>query len=873
MKLRQIVIDRMPGIDQAFSVKEFGGGLNIILGPNGIGKSQLCAAVRALLWPDRGNGDHQLTARAVFGHEGELWSVVRDGTVHGWQRGGVDSDPPALPGEWLEGCFFLGLRDLLDDSDRAGRRLAEEIRRQMSGGFDLEAVQQSCRAAVPPQIGRAENKAIAAAEKEIRQAQQSQAEVERGEGELEELRNRASQAARASSRIDEIKAALSLQVVRGELAQRQNNLAEMSAALVNLDGKEVQRLDELDEELLRKRGEAKSAVLSLAKSREAVTATRLAETIDSVALATWRERAEKLRENERLLDAARLDHQSACQSVEQCRRTLGDHRLPKDWEDSAGRAVGLDESRALFEFLKESERLAIKIETLRERLSLLSARSFSSEEAKRLELLKRGVPPLRAWLRAPDSAGEDRVASFWPSRTIHLTVGGLLIAAGVLLVVISGLATVGPGMLAIGLGTGFVVSGVFSRTRIEKTDASQSTDWRGVAERQFPEALESPEAWRPEVVEARLDALEDQVASLDASEKRARDRQVERGPFEETLKGLESRFDELQTRRGGIAAGLELDSLRSDAELVDLAQAVVALRETTVTARAAETVTSALEASTEALLTELAETLIGLGESGPVDSASCRAGVHSLEQRDRALRIAVADGLRAEEDRDRLDLEIERLAAAKCELFATAGIENQDRLALLRTLEELPRYRALRLECADFTSRSERLLAELESADGSALVDRKPNELIEETTALEEEAAARDQLREKIGGIRTGVRNAKEGHVLEEAIDKKTAALHSLGERREEALIGLAGEFLIDQVRREHETNQMPRVLARARSRFSVFTDHRYELKVSAEDGGSFIAVEGQSGQGLRPEQLSDGTRAQLILAARLAFA
>ena len=41
---------------------------------------------------------------------------------------------------------------------------------------------------------------------------------------------------------------------------------------------------------------------------------------------------------------------------------------------------------------------------------------------------------------------------------------------------------------------------------------------------------------------------------------------------------------------------------------------------------------------------------------------------------------------------------------------------------------------------------------------------------------------------------------------------------------------------------------------------------------MAPEEHGSFIAVETRTGAGRRPDQLSDGTRAQLLLAAQLAF-
>ena len=63
MKLRRLAIERLPGIDRPFELGELEDGLNIIVGPNGIGKSRLCGAVRALLWRERAllRDPHDLT--------------------------------------------------------------------------------------------------------------------------------------------------------------------------------------------------------------------------------------------------------------------------------------------------------------------------------------------------------------------------------------------------------------------------------------------------------------------------------------------------------------------------------------------------------------------------------------------------------------------------------------------------------------------------------------------------------------------------------------------------------------------------------------------------------------------------------------------
>ncbi len=882
MKLQWLRIERLAGIDRPFDLEDLDSGLNIIVGPNGIGKSRVCTAVRALLWHERGVLGDEFTARADFEHEDARWQVVRDGSHYRWQRDGIDAIPPALPGERLDGCFFLGLRDLLDDSDLAGRDLAGEIRKEMSGGFDLEAVEHRFAGVLTKSVGKKEGRALSAAEQEIRKAERVQVELQRSEREIESLEVRAAEAERALKRLNAFTTAITLQGLRADHAQRMGELSGLPDALASLDGKETLRLDKLVEGLVQKRREREAASDALNESREAARATGLDAPIDSASLATWRERAEKLTDLESRVETARVGVARAREAVRKSRQFLGGDALSEPEADSeidVEQTLGIADDFDLFAFLRDSHQLASEREAVTERLRLLAARKFPDEDSRRLELLRRGVEPLRRWLRSPDPGSQASEGKRWPSWR-NLAVGGAALIAigstahstGSTAQFFSWLLPYSMVAIGAGIGLGLASLSLFVRAR-SNAQAADSTDWRFVAAKQFPESLEPPRDWSIDSVEAHLNQLEDELAKYDANEKRARDRAVERGQLEETLNGLDQRLRDLESRRGILFSRLGLDSMRPDIEMVDLAGALDASRAAHVEAKRAAAQLEELEEQHSQQLEGIAAPFEKLGERMPTDGASARAGVHALEARDRALRSATAEESREGKNLDRLDREIDGLEADKSEIFQIAGIETNDRAELTRLLSHLARYRELVDEIAKLAAVIERDESSLESAGEAALTGISIALLEEERSNLERKSENRQDLDRRIVEIRLQAEDARKGRVLEDAIAKKSSAMSALRDRRDEALAALAGKSLVESVRLEHETNQMPRVLERARSRFASFTHHRYRLDVSPTDGGSFVAVDAKSGEGLSPDKLSDGTRAQLILAARLAFA
>ena len=855
MKLRRLHIGRLPGIDESFTLEDFADGFHVIVGPNGIGKSSLCRAMRPLLWRDLGSSEH-MTVSALFERDGERWSVERDGSRYRWQRDGIDTDPPPLPAEHLHGCFFLGLRDLLDASSDAGRGIATEIRRQMSGGFDLEEAAASLFGTIGPRFGRKERGALDDVSREVRQVEARQVELANREAELTTLEGQVADAERAQQRLPHFDTARELHALRSERDQVAGELAALPQALEQLSGRELEQVEQREGELEEKRRQVRDAEATEEASREEEAASRLADTVEPALLETLRTRANDLADLDVRLEGAQEEWKGKQAAVAEASRLMGGPTEPPPDIDIQG---GAD----LFAFLREARQAEEKVGVIDERLRLLAKGTRSEEDQRRLELLPQGIEPLRAWLRAPDPdvgrRGEGRSAS----RRLILAVAIALLALGGVL----GLA-LAPVLAAIaGLGLGLVAA-----LWLTRPDPSVGYA-RKAAQREFPGNLEPPSSWTADRVTPRLREMESELAKLEASSMRARDREVERGTVESGREAAERRLPEIEKKRRELAAHLGLAAIPADAELVDTVRALDGLRQARGTERDAAARVEKIEKRHGVLLSELAAALTLRGEAEPMSVASARAGVTSLANRDQALRSARDRRKSAAQTLRQLNEDIARIQDIIAEIYREADLEAGDQVGLARLLERLEGHRQLRIDGDALATSITIAEPKLAKAGESGLVERDPAQLKAEKQRLEHQVMGLDELRSQISDIRAEVGQAREGRLLEDALAKRSMLLERLRDCREEALLVTTGRFLLETVRREHETVQLPSVLERARQLFSTFTHHAYELQVPADDTASFVATEARSGIGRRPDELSDGTRAQLLLAARLAFA
>lgn len=329
---------------------------------------------------------------------------------------------------------------------------------------------------------------------------------------------------------------------------------------------------------------------------------------------------------------------------------------------------------------------------------------------------------------------------------------------------------------------------------------------------------------------------------------------------------LQKKLGELEMSSAELRGAL---GLASDSPAAALLESFAARQEL----RAAVAEVDGVEARYGELMEQAKDALVAigdvLGDEAPQDAARARARIETLERLFSERRTVTERAESTRIEAARTATEAERVRERRREAFARLGIEEGDLGAaetLLASRAEFIELRRLRDEQVGAQNEA---LARLEEA--KALAYEADEELARRQDAAEKRAAQKDELAERIASIRTRVDEARKNDPWQEAAAERAALEARAKEAFEEGLVKLATQYLCDEVEREHRESSSPRVMQRADELLGRFTRGRYRLDLGKR--AKLGAIDGETGKKMKLDQLSDGTRVQVLLAVRLAFA
>ena len=839
LKFRRVHVRRMPGVESAFDVDGLSPGINVVFGPNGCGKSRTAAAINALLWPA---GHERLSLGGVATIDGDDWRVDLDAGAVRYQRDGAESGAPHLPPADARDRYNLPLHELLRD-DRA-EAFAQTILRESAGGYDLRSAAEAVGARAGASVPRKESDSLKAAARALKDAEGAQRALLDEERNLADFERSAAEARSAAGRAELLQVARRCRGLRESLAAAEVDFARFPAGVGLLRGDEPQTLRRLDDEPRDARATLERSTAERQASERVIAECDLGDggSCDEV-LRRLPPLLQRLAELRNTLDAQARLRDGAAAERDKARGAIS----PKVSDEQVARTKA-GTMREVAEFARDLMKTSGDV-TARDAMQAWLGAPGPAADA---EKTSHGLRLLWQWLNAAPAAPAAGARRTW----VDVVAAVVILAQAVVLAWTVHRAFAATALLP-----------VLLLLRPRRAAPGKTADARAVTAEAFAKTgLPGPHEWTADRVATAADLLARQLAAerVDAEKSQRWEALSPR------RKELDAHLKRLDVKRQFLAAHFGVGPDTDPLSLVTLASAVAAWQEADGRlARAAAEYDSALERFNDDL-SAAAALLRPFGyEVGDVSSvAGAVDGLRDRQARRRAAEQSMEAAVdRAASAQRQIDGASQQIAAT----YERLGLDAGDEATLRRWCGQRADYEAARQEV-------ERAALELQLAERA--LDAEPS--LRDAAAEQVDAGLRDAaeaaaraaaLHEQMVAIRTRVDAAKKGADVEAALSAHDAARAALAGRREGDCRAVAAWALVEQLRNETRDRHRPAVFHRARQVFSAVTQGRYRLDFDdSTDPPGFRAVDTSTGAGHGLDELSSGTRLQLLLSVRVAF-
>jgi len=859
--LKEITLHKSPGFASGTfpPVAKLGEHLNVVWGPNAVGKSTLSRAMRSLIWENKSSSE--VEAEGLLETPDSDWLLsLSQGKLK--QTRLVDNLEIRLPGrnDELSESYWFTLHELLQEGGLASDTFLKQVRTSMQGGVDLDAACQSA-GGIASFAGAniAQARQVRQAREELEQILKSQADQQGIQDTIAALLKEVDQAPQLSKRRALLEDAQRIVNLTESIEEQEKKLALYPPSLELIDKSSPKRLSELLEAQAKAKEEQRSCLQTRERLRQLFVACAITE--------------EQLKDVGKPGCIANLytAYKDALYAQKNSEQQFGSAKQELlEWE--AEHSWLTDEhtqEKTLESFVDTLKTLAQECEPLR---CEVATNKLLLDELGKPEAIGHPVQDL-SLLQVRLS---DWMESFWNLQArpknkvlqpgmkkwlllLIFLIGGLTSWLGI---------TVQPVFFAMGFVLILLSVFLLIPSSAKNSEYKRAEDSLFQAKQEAEKLLknldmEGPPSWTPEFCHRMSVEISSEIASNHKLEQLNLRRKQADDHLEKAIQKLQKWTSTWQS--AAKALGLKDDEARLEgSQFFHFAQRLQVWSMYRLEfVKKQEALSVAREEASHAL--SLLQSELDTQDSG----------ISSLKARSDSLIKRFTDALSLQasirENEGRLLTSLVQVLDSEDALrrfWENIQLALGNETELTELVSKLDQWNDLL-----FSLKHDRGLYEQKRKDApKALELASMNTLSRLSDALDtiiQEQKALEEKREELGGLRATFEALKFGSALSQAQLKLESSLQELEAFRRDQVMARMIQELASDLKDESEEQFQPQVLKHASTWLSDITSHRYTLSANNE---GFFATDTIMAKNYRLDELSSGTKIQLLFSIRMAF-
>ncbi|MFW5998940.1 MAG: hypothetical protein ACOCP5_04220 [Halanaerobiaceae bacterium] len=850
LTFENINIRKAPGFDPpGFSVDELSPQVNLIYGPNAVGKTTLGRAFNYLLWPER-LAPPNINIQGNFTLNNSNWFVEINFDKILYQKDGTTNSAPFLPPVEHKDRYFITLPDLLQD-DIKDISLAKIIMQESTGGFDLSKVIEELDLKDRPSPKGKNTRKAQKRINEYKNVYKHQHDLEQKENKLKDLYEEKKIIKSSRKKLNIFTRVIEYKKTRIDLDKIKAKLDKFPENMNLIEGDEYSEINKIDQKMEKlktkirleknkiKKANHKLKQVDLKKiPKNNYFITRIKNKKDQ--LLSKKEKLEKIADDLIKAKNKKKEEEKLFQN------SMETSKIKSIQE------IDCCKYNQLSDFALEAEKINNKLLSYKYLKDLIKPEDNIQKEER---AVKKGSRYLEDWLQIPDSESEGKNKLKYLSLVSIGLVSGLSIFLGWL---------IHPGYLLFLL----LSVGLFWYYR---TDKNGNIDYKAKVKKEYNQLnLDPPERWQKNDVRKKLEDLYDEIVRIKFIKRRQQYWQDRKKEYERLL----SKHNKLNKKRKKFINKYGMAPGTGDQALYYFTNRLSRWQDANIEIKSIKKTLDRKQKNYNNLLDEINQELSEYGYKISENTAEISANINDLENRFREYEKETKNKINAEENLEQVQKTYTDLKKRKQEIYKRISLKPEKKEKLKKLCDDYKNYLNLKQEYENLKFVCSRELKKLKKLAGFSqdILNKNIHQLKVEQDELSQIVDRFEEVQKNINEIETRIAAVKEKRSIEKALANKERALDRLYQDLESDYEKIAGKVISDYIREINKINNRPEVFNKAQNIFRNITRGNFRLEVSNTEPPSFKAIDSDTGKARNLDQLSSGTRIQLLLAVRMAF-